>query len=128
MNIQKINSTPAQNTSFTALKAGSIPEHVFAGIKDAPALRNFGKDYDACVSVGSFLSSKHEGRKQLSLDIDTIVPKSLKAKVASKLSLTRPSDVVVVKTHATNFEDFITAIWNRSSKLVEDLYKHPDNM
>jgi len=50
----------------------------------------------------------------------------LKAKVSSKLSLTPPSDVVVVKTHATNFEDFITAIWNRSSKLVENMYKHPD--
>ncbi len=126
MNIQKINSTPVQNTSFTSLKKGSIPEHVFAGIKDAPVLRNFGKDYEAYVSVGSFLSSKHEGRQQLSLNIDTIVPKSLKAKVSSKLSLTPPSDVVVVKTHATNFEDFITAIWNRSSKLVENMYKHPD--
>lgn len=126
MNIQKINSTPAQNTSFTALKAGSIPEHVFAGIKDAPALRNFGKDYDAYVSMGNFISAKKEGRVQFSLNIDSIVPKSLKAKVMSKISLSEPADMVVVKTHATNPQDFITAIWNRSSNLLEKMYKNPD--
>lgn len=126
MNIQKINSTPAQNTSFTSLKKGCIPDHVYAGIKDAPALKKFGKDYDAFVSMGAFISSKHEGRKQLSLNLDNIVPKSLKAKVASKLTKSDPCDYVVVKTHATNHEDFITAIWNRSSKLIKDMYKNPD--
>lgn len=39
MNIQKINSTPVQNTSFTSLKKGCIQDYVFAGIKDAPALK-----------------------------------------------------------------------------------------
>lgn len=126
MNIQKINSTPVQNTSFTSLKKGCIPDYVFAGIKDAPALKNFGKDYDAYGSMGTFLSSKKEGREQLSLNIDAIVPKSLKAKVLSKLSLGEAADIVVVKTHATNSKDFITAIWNRSSSLLERMYKNPE--
>ena len=52
MNIQKINSTPVQNTSFTSLKKGCIPDYVFAGIKDAPALKN--ADIFVIVGFGGY--------------------------------------------------------------------------
>ncbi len=112
------------STSFGSLKRDpvSMSKSMFEALSQAPAVKKFGKNYDATLSVGSFFSSKEPNKKQLALRFEDIKPKSLTAKVKDFFSKKLHSEVRL-KTHADNDKDFVAEVVNKKSNSVLNIYK-----
>lgn len=124
MNVQRIDSakfTPA----FGTLKPGiKMPVETFDKLINIPVVSNFSKNFDGDVYVGSFIGRKSE-KTQLSLDIRNVVPRGFKAKVKNFFSREN-RDMIVLKTHATNFEEFQVALNRRPKDALTRIFFSKD--
>ena len=112
MKTQRINyATPM---AFGALKRDSstMTKALFNIVSEYPAVKEFGKKYDATLSVSAFYSSKNPSRQQLALTFDDIKPKGFVEKIKQAFSK-KVVNAIRVKTHATNEEDFLAEIANQ---------------
>ncbi len=120
MNIQRIDSTKS-NPSFGMLKPGlKMPAETFKKILNTPVVSDFSKNFDGDVYIGNFIGSKSE-KLQYSLDIRNVVPRSFKAKVKNFFK-GQDRSMVVLKTHATNLDDFQEALRRRDKNTLSDLF------
>lgn len=111
------------STSFGGLKRDpySMSKAMFETLSQAPAVKKFGKNYDATLSVGTFFSSKSSKKPQLALRFEDIKPISFFAKVKQLFSKKLHSEVRL-KTHAVNDADFIKEVSGKHSNTVLNIY------
>ena len=124
MNVQRIDSAKS-TPAFGTLKPGiKMPAETFDKLINIPVVSNFSKNFDGDVYVGSFIGRKSE-KPQLSLDIRNVVPRGFKAKIKNFFSREN-RDMIVLKTHATNFEEFQVALNRRSKDALTRIFFSKD--
>lgn len=124
MNVQRIDSQKS-NTSFGMLKPGfKMPAETFKKILNTPVVADFSKNFDGDVYIGNFIGTKSE-RLQYSLDIRNVIPRSFKAKVKNFFK-GQDRDMVILKTHATNLDDFQEALSRRDKDALSDIFFSKD--
>lgn len=101
-----------------------MPAETFDKLINIPVVSNFSKNFDGDVYVGSFIGRKSE-KTQLSLDIRNVVPRGFKAKVKNFFSREN-RDMIVLKTHATNFEEFQVALNRRPKDALTRIFFSKD--
>lgn len=119
MKIQSVTTSQ----SFGALKpdTASMTKAMFNTLSQAPAVKKFGKKYDATLSIGTFLSSKDPNKIQYSLRFEDIKPRSFVEKLKSRFSK-KVSNELRLKTHATNENDFIDQVSEQRANAVLNIY------
>ncbi len=124
MNVQRIDSAKS-TPAFGMLKPGiSMPKETFNKLINIPVVSNFSKNFDGDVYIGSFIGRRSE-KSQLSLDIRNVVPRGFKAKVKNFFAR-EERDMVVLKTHATNFDEFQIALSRRPKNALSKIFFNKD--
>lgn len=124
MNVQRIDSAKS-TPAFGTLKPGiKMSAETFDKLINIPVVSNFSKNFDGDVYVGSFIGRKSE-KTQLSLDIRNVVPRGFKAKVKNFFSREN-RDMIVLKTHATNFEELQVALNRRPKDALTRIFFSKD--
>ena len=102
MNVQRIDSAKS-TPAFGTLKPGiKMPAETFDKLINIPVVSNFSKNFDGDVYVGSF-----------------------KAKIKNFFSREN-RDMIVLKTHATNFEEFQVALNRRPKDALTRIFFSKD--
>lgn len=124
MNVQRIDSAKS-TPAFGTLKPGiKMSAETFDKLINIPVVSNFSKNFDGDVYVGSFIGRK-SGQPQYSLDIRNVVPRGFLVKVKSLFSGEK-HDMVILKTHATNLDDFQEALSRRDKDALSDIFFSKD--
>ena len=108
MNVQRIDSAKS-TPAFGTLK---------------PGIKMPAETFEKLINVSSFIGRKSE-KTQLSLDIRNVVPRGFKAKVKNFFSREN-RDMIVLKTHATNFEEFQVALNRRPKDALTRIFFSKD--
>ncbi len=120
MNIQRIDSQKS-NTSFGMLRPSKLmTSDQFNKLSKMPVISNFSNNFDGEVSIVEFIGSK-TGRVQYALAIDNIVPQGLIVNIRNFLHK-RYRDHIMLKTHATNFDEFLEALSRRPKKILTKMF------
>ena len=106
--------TPVVNqigtSSFTAYKPGfDIPRKMYAEILETPAVKKFGKEYNATLNKVTFFSRENETIEKLALHVDEIKPKNFFIKVRDFFA-NKKYDTVQLRTNAVNDDEFVKEI------------------
>ena len=119
MQILPVNS---QNTNFRAIRPskGGMPKEIFDRIANSRVIKNFGKDYNAEVSLSNYFSPK-EGKSYYSLILDNIKPTSLFERVKNLITKKQTKEIIL-KTHTSNDDEFIKYIRSQRSNSLHEIY------
>ena len=121
MNIDNSTKNP-QSFGRIYMEKSGITKELFNSLKDTPALKKFGENYDAYLSIDSFLSSKVKDRVQLFIRLTDIKPVKLINKLIDRFRMKNKPNYIVLKTHATTEEELIKSIKNKPSNTLLNLY------
>ena len=117
--VQNYNAAP----SFSVFRANclTMSEDVLKEISKAPAFDTFGKKYNAILSIEPFKSSKDPEKIQLAVTVSNIKEKGILGMLKQLFSSKKVSEGFTLKTHATNEDELIKAVNNRSSNTLFEI-------
>lgn len=97
-------------SSFTAYKPGfGMPRKMYAEILETPAVKKFGKEYDATLSKVTFFSRENQTVEKLALHVDDIKPKNFLIKVRD--FFTNKSTILFsLESNAVNDDEFVREV------------------
>lgn len=121
----KINNSTQNPQSFGRIymENSGITKELFNSLKDTPALKKFGENYDAYLSTGKFFSSRVKDRVQLFIRLTDIKPVKLITKFMDNIHKKNKMDYIILKTHATTEEELVKSIKNKPSDTLFNLYR-----
>lgn len=122
MKVQSINANYPSSTTFGAYRReNTMSQKMFNVISEYPAVKAFGEKYNANLGVRAFFSKKDTKRQQLALVLENIEPKSFLGKIKHMFTK-KPEESIVLKTRATNEDDFMSYIANQHSDSLFNIY------
>lgn len=122
MKVQSINTNYPSSTTFGSFRrANTISQKMFSSISQYPAVKAFGKKYNAEIGMRAFFSKKDTKRQQLALVLEDIEPNTILGKI-KHIFTKKPNESIVLKTNTTNEDDFMNYIANQHSDSLFEIY------